>query len=321
MRSRGAVWVVLADIHANLDALQAVIADAAQEAQRLGVPPKDLGYISLGDVVDYGPDPVPCLDWVEKHCTIKIRGNHDLEAAKCPRDRIELVKKELWPVSVWTRCQLNSDQRRQIQSWAWPHVARLGAHTFAVGHATLDPDDKRQDANLGHQALFEQLAATGARYGLVGHTHTPMIWLSDWQNPILPEDAALPRPTDLGWFDLAALQRQWGGQNRSIIFNPGGLGQPRCIPTQQLGPCAPYLLLDTRDSNVYYKFRQVDYPYQKTAAKIAGIRLPNPLPIGCDSDDQGMLESNEIAYLYRQMEMELEELGDALRTPPLRTGI
>src|SRR5215213_1590063 len=56
--------LVLADIHGNWPALQAI-----QE-------PHDV-CLCLGDLVDYGLEPAPCIDWVRKHAQVAIRGNHD----------------------------------------------------------------------------------------------------------------------------------------------------------------------------------------------------------------------------------------------------
>src|SRR6516164_6143486 len=57
--------LVIADIHANWPALQAVAAE-----------PFDV-CLCLGDLVDYGLDPDPCIAWVREHCQHAVRGNHD----------------------------------------------------------------------------------------------------------------------------------------------------------------------------------------------------------------------------------------------------
>ncbi len=61
--------LLLADIHSNWPALQAV--DEHYDA-----------CLFLGDLVDYGADPVPCIDWVKQHATAAIRGNHDHSVAQ-----------------------------------------------------------------------------------------------------------------------------------------------------------------------------------------------------------------------------------------------
>src|SRR5437660_1704447 len=59
--------LIVTDIHGNLDALDAVIADAGH-AERIWC---------LGDTVGYGPEPVACLAWVRAHCELVLSGNHD----------------------------------------------------------------------------------------------------------------------------------------------------------------------------------------------------------------------------------------------------
>ena len=61
--------LVLADIHSNWQALSAI--DEQYDA-----------CLFLGDLVDYGTDPLPCVDWVRTHATQAIRGNHDHAVAQ-----------------------------------------------------------------------------------------------------------------------------------------------------------------------------------------------------------------------------------------------
>src|SRR5690606_1947518 len=66
------LWAILSDIHANLEALEAVLADAAaQGAERIAV---------LGDTIDYGPDPVACLERAHAAADVFLLGNHEEEA-------------------------------------------------------------------------------------------------------------------------------------------------------------------------------------------------------------------------------------------------
>src|SRR5690606_5347881 len=61
--------LVVADIHSNWPALAAI--DEVFDA-----------CLFLGDLVDYGTDPIPCIDWVRKHATATVRGNHDHAVAQ-----------------------------------------------------------------------------------------------------------------------------------------------------------------------------------------------------------------------------------------------
>ncbi len=74
---------VLSDIHANLSALEAVLADAKQRGCTR--------FISLGDVAGYGPEPGPCINLLQENNFINIMGNHDnylIGGSACPRSQM-----------------------------------------------------------------------------------------------------------------------------------------------------------------------------------------------------------------------------------------
>ena len=92
-------FAVLADIHANYQALLAVEQDALR---RTG---GQVSFVSLGDVVDYGPQPNECMAWVRTHARIAIQGNHDRHAAHSVamfRDKFWLSLALTIPVVFWS---------------------------------------------------------------------------------------------------------------------------------------------------------------------------------------------------------------------------
>lgn len=312
----GAVWVVLADIHANLEALQAVLSDATQQAGAIGVPEAQLRYLSLGDVVDYGPNPVECLNWVEWHCDIKLRGNHDWEASRCPNaiPRVWHVARDKWPVTIWTRCQLHDDpgQRRTLHDWP----ARIAYHPdlsgFMLGHEDLRPyDAQRRYSELVSktqikESLFAPLRDAGTQYGLIGHSHKPAIYYSVFNVGI----EATP--------DEAEADGQWPTlpKGKFVVLNPGGVGQPKKFDWRSPSdPRAQYLLLDTREPDIRYRFRRVDYPKEKTVEKLARIVLPEAIPDSCElwSDDlRSPLRPEHIKQIRADLARQLRDLGEQL---------
>ena len=98
-------YAILADIHSNLEALEAVL--AALSKSRID------RYVCVGDVVGYGADPKPCLDRVRDLCSIVIAGNHDWAVAgtlsleffnSYAREAIRWTRERLDPVDVaWLR--------------------------------------------------------------------------------------------------------------------------------------------------------------------------------------------------------------------------
>ena len=95
---------ILSDVHANLEALSAVLEHARrQRAER---------FVCLGDVVGYGADPVACLELVLETCSVTVAGNHDLAAA----GQLSVRRfQSLARTSVeFTRHQLSRVQRRRL---------------------------------------------------------------------------------------------------------------------------------------------------------------------------------------------------------------
>src|SRR5260370_41511441 len=73
------MWAILSDIHSNLEALQAVLADVDAQAPVERV-------LCLGDTVGYGPNPLECLDLVRRRCDVALLGNHDQAGLFDPED-------------------------------------------------------------------------------------------------------------------------------------------------------------------------------------------------------------------------------------------
>ena len=95
---------IFSDIHANLEALEAVLADAEEQGCDT--------YICLGDVVGYNADPAACLEKVRAMGCPVVKGNHDQD---CGRDTsLEMMNPVAAEALQWTREQLNADQRQWL---------------------------------------------------------------------------------------------------------------------------------------------------------------------------------------------------------------
>ena len=120
------IYAILGDIHANIDALETVLADAREQ----GV----TDYVSVGDVVGYNAAPAECIRIVrdELKCPV-VRGNHDHYVAY-----VEESLADFHPMAAavveWTRSQLSEDDLR------WLHDLPLSRPVmgFTIVHATLD---------------------------------------------------------------------------------------------------------------------------------------------------------------------------------------
>ena len=229
--------LVCSDIHANLEALEAVLKDAG----------KVDAVWCLGDVVGYGPDPNACVERVRRlpNC-ICLAGNHDWAALG--KLDIEHFNTEARKAILWTREQLTSASRQFLEGCperygpvASFYTLTHGSPRYPIWEYVLDVGTAR--ANFDH---FETPIC------FVGHSHVPGIFalLDDRvHHVVVPED----QPLELS--------------KGRFIVNPGGVGQPR-----DGDPRASYVLLDAEDRTITY--RRVEYPVEVTQKKMQQAGLP-----------------------------------------------
>ncbi len=175
--------LVLADIHSNWPALAAV-----QE-------PFD-ACLFIGDLVDYGTDPVPCINWVRKYATASVRGNHDHAVAQ----RIPVKKSSgLHRLAAATRPLhwkvLNGLHMKYLTRLPVTRKLTLDDKRFYLVHATpRDPFDEylREDKS----AWESRLSGIDADFVLVGHTHIPFALQLDGPMVINPGSIGQPRDGD-----------------------------------------------------------------------------------------------------------------------------
>lgn len=234
-------YAIISDIHANLEALAAVLADAR---------PLSDAFICLGDIVGYNANPNECLALIRETCQIAIVGNHDQAAIGA---RLYDDFNEYAAAAVdWTRQQLTPSAYAYLQSL--PQTARFGTGWLAAHGSPRDTDEY-----LFQQAHFQESFAYIQRYMpdihgcFVGHTHLPMVWEQTPAGKVY-----LMR--------MATLTLRLDPQCRYIV-NPGSVGQPR------YGDTAPsYVLLD--DDTATIEFRFVTYDIDITQEKIYDAGLP-----------------------------------------------
>ncbi len=235
---------VLSDVHSNLVALDAVLADAgAVDA-----------IWHLGDIVGYGPDPDGVVARLGERGAIGVRGNHDAAALGGPE--IEWFNPDARAAAAWTRDTMSDATRTWLE--AQPVHREIGVMTLVHG----SPRDPLREYVASVGVARANLAALTTRYGLHGHTHVPVAFIDD--DPRLrivePEAGA-----------VLALDEQ------TALINPGSVGQPR-----DGDPRASYLILDTDDHVVTWRRVPYDIPVVQAAIRAAGLprRLADRLSIG-----------------------------------------
>ena len=266
------LYAVISDIHANYQALLAVEKDAQNlaQAERLGEP----NFICLGDVVDYGPQPNECMDWVRQRADITIQGNHDAAAADAwyalPHD----INWDLWPITLWTRKELADDHKHAIREWKPKRCAPPGLESLTFFHSSLVSKTGYVDDYPGGN-----LQRLRTHYGLCGHTHVQEYFVeeSDGKPPTVflgcPEQVDTARLRTWRW--QAAPVGSWESMPwRRVIFNPGSVGQPR--PDYLLMPldaaidrrAAYMLLLIGSNGRGHFQLRRVDYDVDETVRQL-----------------------------------------------------
>ncbi|RMD62060.1 MAG: metallophosphoesterase [Planctomycetota bacterium] len=236
---------LLSDVHGNLEALCAVLADI----DRAGVD----CIVCLGDVVGYGPDPDACVDLVSERCDVVVRGNHD-EAALEPA-LAQRFNPHAQAGVEHARRRLCAERLACIA--AWP--SRSFAHGVELAHGCFGA---RRFAYV-HSPQTAQLAFAGlsAELGAVGHTHLPAVFAAS-----VPEESA-ERVTALAPPAGAVVTLRPGCRH---IVNPGSVGQPR-----DRNPHAAWALLDV--ANRTYQLRRVAYCVGEVERKMRRAGLPGVL--------------------------------------------
>ena len=230
---------VLSDVHSNLHALQAVLADV------------DAGRFDeiwcLGDVVGYGPRPNECAALVRERATLCLAGNHDLVVlGKIP---MVAFADDAGIAAQWTQGVLDDDARAFLETLE-PLATRPGAELF---HGS--PRDPVWDYVLSEDAARHTFAATSEPLVLVGHSHVALELSSDGLGLH-------------GGKAEAGMRLDLGGPRR--LLNPGSVGQPR-----DGDPRAAWLEVDKETG--WATFRRTAYPVELTQGEMREQGLPEIL--------------------------------------------
>ncbi len=201
----------------------------------------------LGDIVGYGPNPRECIDLVMKF-KVCLLGNHDQGALFDPEGFNTGAERAIF----WTRAQLencpgnSSDGHRR-----WDFLGELprnyqeGPFLFVHGSARNPLNEYVFPEDIYNWRKLEKIFALVQRYVFQGHTHVPGVFTDDYRF-YAPED----------------IDQQYRLTDRKVMINVGSVGQPR-----DGDPRACYVVLE----DDLIRFRRVEYPFEKTIAKIYQI--------------------------------------------------
>ena len=230
-------FAIIADIHANLEALEVVLADAKNE--------KATHYACLGDVVGYNANPKECLDIVREMGMPCVKGNHD-EYCSSEGDLDGFNPAAALAVQ-WTRNHLTAEDRQWLRDLKYMRLVT----SFSIVHATLDGPQR-----WGY--VFDKLAAAASftyqntSVCFFGHTHVPVAFVRD----------SVVRGGSYSKFRVEA--------GKKYFVNVGSVGQSR-----DGVPKATYVIYDLDTQTI--ELRRLDYDMPKTQAKIIAAGLPKRL--------------------------------------------
>lgn len=228
---------LISDIHSNLEALEAVLADIADQTV-------DEIYC-LGDVIGYGPNPRECLDKVMNVCRVTILGNHDQAALIDPEGFNPVALQAVY----WTRDQLESGRGNPAdvnRRWDFlgelPRLINEDRYLFVHGSPREPTNEYVFPEDVYNQRKIDTLFGKIENFCFQGHTHIPGVFTESHEF-IAPDECDYK-------FRLG---------EEKLMINVGSVGQPR-----DGVPQACYTILE--DAGV--TFRRVDYNVDVTAEKI-----------------------------------------------------
>lgn len=241
------ITAIISDVHANLEALTAVLA----EIDRRGIKK----IVCLGDVVGYGPNPLECMDLVSQRAEWSLLGNHDFAIFFEPYNFNTAAEN----AAFWSREQFENDKDQKRRNRRFRYLGsmptKMHNSRFIAYHGSprkpineyIFPDDV-YSAPQKMNAIFDRIN----KLCFVGHTHVPGVFVPD------PDFYS---PDELGGKFQIPEER--------VLINVGSVGQPR-----DRNPKASFAILYPPEANSplgWVEFIRLEYDIEKTVAKVKAI--------------------------------------------------
>ncbi len=232
--------LILGDIHSNLIALQAVLADAEERG----------GFDQvwcLGDTVGYGPDPRPCLSLLRRYSLLAVAGNHDQAATG--QVGVEEFNGPAAEAARWTAQQLTEEDRDFLSRL--PLTAT--SEDFTLVHGSL-----RQplwEYLLSEESALATFQLLPTKFCLLSHSHISFICQENQGGPTFVDFTEGQ--------EFALNEERW-------IINPGSVGQPR-----DRDPRPSYAVYDSARRAI--SRHRVSYDIGETQERMRKAGLPQPL--------------------------------------------
>ncbi len=241
-------YLLISDLHANLEGLEAVLAAAEGRYDRV---------VCCGDIVGYGPDPNAVTDWVRANAMAVVRGNHD--KACCGITDAQEFNSAARAAALWTRDCLTAENLAYLRALA---VGPMEVEGFQILHGSILDEDEYvfvlQDALEGFSELRHRLT-------FFGHTHIQGGFLRSAGGA-----AETIRPSFPPGIGTKRLELKGPDQ---YLLNPGSTGQPRD------GDSRAAFVLYTPGEGGQVEYWRVPYKIAATQQKMRQASLPEVLSL------------------------------------------
>jgi predicted phosphodiesterase len=234
---------VLADVHGNIHALDAVLAAVGRERVDL--------VVCLGDLVGYNANPSECIAGIRASADVVIAGNHDRDTSES--EPAPGTSPEARMSQEWTRERLSPDERGYLK--VLPHRA-LEPGGFIAFHGCF-LNEGSLTGYVTSTMLAANLQAVAVRnewpaLAFCGHTHAP---LCGWLDGETVGESRLLEPVF------------WPPSASAVLINPGSVGQPR-----DRDPRAAFAVVDASLRRVEVK--RIEYDVEGAARAVLDAGLP-----------------------------------------------
>jgi len=231
-------WGIFGDIHANLEALQAVLAALSKE--RIDK------YLCLGDIVGYGASPDECIEEVKKLNPVTIAGNHDWGSAGT--FDVSYFNAHAQAAILWTSKNITYENRQFLKSLDLIYQE----DDITLVHGSLHSPE-RFEYILDISSAEETFQLLQTKVCFVGHTHQPIIFIKRGKH-----------------YSATSQTEIMLKSSQAYIVNVGSVGQPR-----DGNPQGSYVVYDSETNQLQIK--RVAYDVQKAKDKIIKAGLPRIL--------------------------------------------
>src|ERR1051325_6889598 len=235
-------YLIISDIHANYEALRAVLVSAKGDYDQI---------VCCGDLVGYGPDPDLVTDWGRANCPRVVRGNHD--RAVSGLDSADQFNEAARLAAYWNQNHLNPENMQYLLTLAAGPMEI--DECFGIIHGSPRDEDEYVTAS---QEAAENFSLLKNPVTFFGHTHLQGGFLRTTRGNVLLLPMGVARESA---FRLLEVQ-----PGEMYYLNPGSVGQPRAGD-----PRAAFAIYDTKG---HIEYRRVPYDVETTIRKMQEAGLP-----------------------------------------------